>query len=166
MTQPARYRLQGTADPTTRKAGAASGTQARPASRARPAPVTRQQVNSARPRPRGAPPGVCARRPPAPACPGALPLVERGSCTRRLRCGGCLSPGRRWLGVWLPLTLGVPWSLSTRSQTCGRSQASAEEEARCAAGISTEAPLPGDTENWGLCLRFRIRNLCHTHQLN
>lgn len=98
MAQPARYGLQGTADPTTRKAGAASGTQARPASQARPAagrqaPETRQQVNSARPRPTAHRPAFvrAARR--RPRVPGPCGSLDTGRALGGLGAVGARARG-------------------------------------------------------------------------
>lgn len=94
--QPARRRQQGDRGPIAPRVPTSG----------RRAPVSRQQVNTAWPRPsRRAPPGVCARGPAgarergAPESPGRARRESRG---RRPPCGGC--PGSAWrrLGSWLP----------------------------------------------------------------
>lgn len=88
MTPPARYDRQGTADAGPARLGPTAG---------RRAPVSWQQVNSARPRPRGAPPAsvrAAWRRPRVP--------VPRGVFDARGAAGGLGVWVLRPLGGWLP----------------------------------------------------------------
>lgn len=163
----------GRADATS-KAGAGRGILAGPA-RLRPtagrqAPVSRQQVNTARPRPATHRPAfVRAARPRAP-CPcgviaasrGAGGLGEAGAQARR---GGSSVTGCPLTPPGSPELVGLLGSVA-RSPACGSSQTRAEEEAGCAAGMGAGAPPPGDTENWGRSLHFKTVNPCHTHLHN
>lgn len=163
----------GRADATS-KAGAGRGILAGPA-RLRPtagrqAPVSRQQVNTARPRPATHRPAfVRAARPRAP-CPcgviaasrGAGGLGEAGAQARR---GGSSVTGCPLTPPGSPELVGLLGSVA-RSPACGGSQTRAEEEAGCAAGMGAGAPPPGDTENWGRSLHFKTVNPCHTHLHN
>lgn len=163
----------GRADATS-KAGAGRGILAGPA-RLRPtagrqAPVSRQQVNTARPRPATHRPAfVRAARPRAP-CPcgviaasrGAGGLGEAGAQARR---GGSSVTGCPLTPPGSPELVGLLGSVA-RSPACGGSQTRAEEEAGCAAGMGAGAPPPGDTENWGRSLHFKTVNPCHIHLHN
>lgn len=149
MAQPAPHRGPGGADATS-KAGAGPGTLAGPAglrpTAGRQAPVSRQQVNTARPRPATHRPAFVRAARPRAACPcgvfaasrGAGGLGEAGAQTRR---GGSSVTGCPLTPPGSPELVGLLGSVA-RSRACGGSQASAEEEAGCAAGNGRGGAAP------------------------